>query len=159
MSHIDPFTGFGDDTNTSVKFGIRAERGVTPDWDGGEATITQWLIPNSNGRQVTQVSTAKPTTVTFEVLVGSRSDMQMLKSLAATGTRATLRYLRGITTDNGGIVRTYLGTSYLELPNTLLMKVKTVSNLRDGRSIAELTFQRAGDSSAYYGFSTYAEDL
>jgi hypothetical protein len=155
MTSRDPFTGFGDDTNTSIKFGIRAVGGVTPDWEGGKR-INQFEIPNSD-RTVTQIGGAKPQDVTFEVLVGSRADIQMLKNLI--GVRATLRYLRGITTDEGGTVRTYLGTQYLELPNALLMKVAKVVNLRDGRSLAELTFQRAGDSSAYYGFSTYAEDL
>lgn len=149
----DPFTGFGDDTNTAVKFGIRAVGGVTPDWDGGEATITQWYHIG-----VTQIGPPKPTEVTFEVLVDSRADMQLLKELAATGTRATLRYLRGITTDTGGTVATYLGTQYLELPDTLLMKAEVVSNYRDGRSIAELTFQRDGVDAAYYGFARYGED-
>lgn len=136
MSSTDPFTGFGNATNSSVKFQIRAESGRMPAWTNRSRAVTL-QIPG--GEDVTQ-NPAGPILweTTINVLLPSSGDLQLLYGLQAQ--RATLRYLFGIGMRLDGTVRTYFGTPYLELASTKLVSVKTISEHRDGRAIADLTF-------------------
>lgn len=151
---LAPFTGFGDDTNTSVKFGILAPDGRVPNWSGGPR-LRQHAIANSD-RTVTQQTGRDPWRVTFRVEFATIAELELMDDLQ--GTRATLRYQHGFTKRTGGTVTNLAGINYLVLPDTLLERVDNELYEVDGHCEADLTFSRAGASSAYYGFATYAED-
>lgn len=154
---LAPFTGFGDDTNTSVKFGILAERGTgtVPNWNGGPR-LRQWAIANSD-RTITQQTGRDPWRVTFRVEFESIAEMELMDNLQ--GTRATLRYQHGMTKTAGGTVATLAGVTYLILPDTLLERLEDETYEVDGHCEAAVTFSRSGESSAYYGFAVYGEDV
>jgi hypothetical protein len=153
---LAPWTGFGDETNTSIKFGILAPDGRVPNWSGGPK-LTQLDIPHSDS-QIIQNGGRRPWVVTFRCYFDTIEDMEMMDALQ--GTRQTLRYLAGVTKKAGGYIETAPhGVSYLVLPDTLLVSMSDETYEVEGSCEATLTFSRAGASTAYYGFSVYAEDL
>lgn len=154
MDLLAPFTGFGNDTNSSVKFGILAPDGRVPNWSGGPR-LHRLTVPHSD-RTVTQNGGRDPWVVTFRCLFDTIADLELVDQLQ--GTRATLRYQAGMTKRAGGTVTTLQGVSYLVLPETMLDRISDETYEADGQCEATLTFSRAGESSAYYGFATYAED-
>lgn len=158
MNDHAPFTGFGDDTSTSVKFGILAPTGRVPNWSGGPK-LTKLDIPHSDSL-ILQNGGRGEWSVSFRAYFDSIDDLELMDALQ--GTRQTLRYQAGFTKRAGGTVETLLGVSYLVLPNTLLDRIAEEDYEIDGINgpcEATLTFSRTGESTAYYGFSTYAEDL
>ncbi len=147
-------TGFGDDTHTSVKFRILLPTNRTPDWRGAPR-ISQFDIPHSD-RTVTQFRGRSPMEITFRLWLETIDDLDFLDGLL--GTRQTLRYVAGITKKMNGTIETLGDTKYLNLPNTMLLDLGEPSIQVGGVSEVDATFQRAGESSAYYGFAVYAED-
>ena len=149
-----PFTGFGDDTNTSVKFAILAPDGRMPNWQG-EARVNKFPIPHS-ARTVSQYGGRGEWSLTFRAYFDTIGELELLDELQ--GTRHTLRYLSGVTKRAGGTVVTLQGIQYLELSDTMLDAVTDEMYEVDGTCEATLTFSRAAELSAYYGFAVYAED-
>lgn len=154
VNELSPFTGFGDDTNTSVKFSIGYVSDRIPDWSGGPRLV-QHPVLHSN-RTITQFGGRDPWTVTFRLWFGSIADLEALDALQ--GLRSTLRYRANLTRRVGGTTAMLGDVSYLVLPETLLLAVGDVEIEVDGTCEATVTFQRAGDGSAYYEYAVYGED-
>lgn len=156
MTRRDPFVGFGDDTNSSIKFQLVHDRGKLGDWSGGPRMVQHKPVLSS--RTVTQSWGRDPWQATFLLLFDRIADYELLD--AVQGQRATLRILASVTKTAGGTVVPGLGgTRYLTLPDTLLLKLDDeVVYLRGGYCRAKATFQRAATGDSYYGFATYAED-
>ncbi len=155
MSRRDPFVGFGDATNSSIKFQVVSDGGTVADWAGGPR-MRQLEVANSD-RTITQVHGRNPWEITLRLLLDSATELELLDGVQ--GQRATLRILAGTTRTAGGTVETLLGIRYLKLPETLLMEVGEVMRYPSGQRTAEATFQRAGVSSTYIGFADTGEDL
>ena len=155
MIRRDPFVGFGDDTNSSIKFQVVAAGGKVADWSGGPR-MQQFPVANSD-RTITQVTGRDPWEITLTLLLDSATDIELLDGVQ--GQRATLRILFGVTKTVGGTVETLQGIRYLKLPDTLLMKVGKITRYPSGQRTADATFQRAGVSSTYVGFPSTGEDL
>ncbi len=153
MSHRDPFVGFGDATNSSIKFQVVSKGGTVADWEGGPR-MKQFPVANSD-RTITQVTGRDPWEITVTLLLDTQTDLELLDGLQ--GQRATLRILADTTRNAGGTVETLQGIRYLTLPDTLLMEVSTITRYPSGQRTADATFQRSATSDAYYGFATYGE--
>lgn len=151
----DPFVGFGDDPNSSVKFQLVHDKGRLGDWSGGPRMAQQKVALSS--RTVTQVWGRDPWEATFRLLFAGIDDYELLGELQ--GQRATLRILAGITKTAGGTVQTLLGTRYLTLSTTLLLRLDDeVVYLGGGNCSAKATFQRNGTDDSYVGFGSTGED-
>jgi hypothetical protein len=157
MSALSPFTGFGDDTNTSVKFGLQRANGRLPDWEGGPK-LTFHDIANSD-RQVTQRHGRTPWSITIKLWFGHPDDLEAMDALQDQ--RATLRYLYGLTKRAGGTPETILGTRYLALPNTMLISLEPLDHdgVATGPREAMATFRRAYSGGDTFGFARFAEDV
>lgn len=151
----DPFSGFGDDTNSSVKFSLVSDRGVIADW-AYTPTINEHAIPHS-GRVVTQYGGQRALELETGLLFDDPHSFDIFNALQ--GQQATLRYAYGLTSDAGGTAVAGLGgVLYLTLPETLLFRVAKVRRYRDGHVACSATFKRTVEPSAYYGFALYGED-
>lgn len=135
---LSPFTGFGDDPNTSVKFRLQRSAGRLPDWRGGPR-LTQFVVPHSD-RTITQHGGRDPWTVTFRLWFATVADLELLDALQ--GSRATLRYRAGLTKRVGGTVTMLGDVAYLVLPGTLLAVLSDVVVEVDGSCEATATFER-----------------
>jgi hypothetical protein len=157
MYDIEPFTGYGDDTNSSIKFGIMFDDDYIADWEGGDPILSKHPIANSN-RNVTQYHGRTPYTMTCLVTLANKNDLMLLWSVS--GTPATLRYKWGVTVDAGGEKVPIGDDDYLVLPGTILEQVKPVRNtgVVGEEKMAYLTFTRPAEESDYYGFALYGED-
>lgn len=153
-SPIAPFTGFGDDTNTAIKFGILAPGGVVPLWEL-QPRVNVFPVLHSN-RTITQYGGLGLWSVTFDVDVDTTDALTLLQMLQ--GQQATLRYQYRVTNNPGGTVATIQDITYVVLPDTLLAGVGAITRLVDDTCTASLTFTRPADESAYYGFALYGED-
>lgn len=154
MSDFAPFTGFGNDTNSSVKFGILFDGNTLPNWTGGPR-ISQWAVANSD-RTITQVNGRDPWTITLSLEFERVADLELLDGLQ--GQRATLRYIAGITKTVGGTVETLQGTRYLTLPDTLLLGITNDVIEVDGTCTCDATFQRSASTDTYIGFANTGVD-
>ena len=132
---LAPFTGFGDNANTSVKFGILAQ-GKVPDWSGGGPRITEKKIAGGGVKR--RITGTDPYTVTFDLRFESHDDLAALEALR--GTTATLRYLYGITKPLYGTYAYLAGTGYLVLPGVTLLDVRGQTHYRNGTAHATATF-------------------
>lgn len=138
---LSPYTGFGDDYHSSVKFGLRRTSGELPDWEGGDPIPTRL---RAGGREITQWRGHTPWTWTVRVWFACRADRERLKAMAGS-THQTLRYLYGLTMDVGGYADPIINTEYLTLPNTELTSVVSLPNregLTRGQCEAMVTFRR-----------------
>ena len=131
MNDLSPFTGFGDDTNTSVKFSISAPGGVVPLWTL-EPRGTKLPVPHSN-RTIIQASGLGEWSVTFRVEVDTTDELELLQALQYQ--RATLRYRHRVTNNPGGTITTLQGVSYVVLPDTLLDRVSNETREVEGSTI------------------------
>ena len=155
MMARDAMTGFGDGTNSSVKFQLVSDRGVIADW-AYTPTINEHPIPHS-GRVVTQYSGQRALELETGLLFDDPRQFDIFNALQ--GQQATLRYAYGLTGNAGGTAVAGLGgVLYLTLPETLLFRVVKVKRYRDGHVACTATFKRTVDPSAYYGFALYGED-
>lgn len=152
-SPLAPFTGFGDDTNSSIKFGILAPGGEVPLWEL-EPRVSKMPIPHSN-RTTTQYGGLGEWSVSFQVDVDTTDALVMLQQLQ--GQQATLRYQYRITNNPGGTVATIGSVTYVVLSETLLDRVSQVTRDVGDTCTATLTFTRTADPSSYYGFALYGE--
>lgn len=152
---LSPFTGFGDDPNTSVKFSIVTDGGRIADWAGGPK-LSFHPIANSD-REPTQYHGRKPWTLTCLLLFDTLDDLEALDALQ--GRRATLRYAWGVTKRAGGEPTMILSDRYLTLPDTMLVSLDVEATYRSGQAKALATFRRqSSGGSDLYGFAIYAED-
>ncbi len=156
MTRRDPFVGFGNATNSSVKFQVVAEGGRVAEWSGGEPEINQLKVVNSGGRTITQIGEPEPYEIDLQLIFDTKAEYALLR--AVQGVRATLRLLYGVTEDLDGTVQTLLGTRYLVLPDTMLMTVTNATRYPSGQRVAEATFQRSASIDSYIGFADTGED-
>jgi hypothetical protein len=137
-----PFTGFGDDTNWSVKFSILAGTGgQVAEWQGGDQIVSRFRIANS-GREVAQRFGFSPWEWTVRLEFASLDDQMLLAHMA--GTEQTLRYLDGLTMPLDGVPETLLDVQYLSLPGTELVGIAAspFDPVRGGPREAMATFRR-----------------
>lgn len=159
IGDIDFFTGFGDNPETSVKFGLLLDGSQQmADWEG-EAKISFHDIANSD-KTVTQYHGRGPVTLEVELEFESLVDYESLDALI--GHYATLRYAWGTTKSVGGYKETRNFFDYLVLPDTMLLSLSSSYNttvVGDARQ-AMAIFWRPYASSDYYDFAVYeAEDV
>lgn len=158
MDAIDFFTGFGDNPETSVKFGLLLDDQQMADWEG-EAKLSFHDIANSD-KTVVQYHGRGPVTLEVNLEFASLVDYEMLDALV--GHHATLRYMWGATKSVGGYKETRNFFDYLVLPDTLLLSLSSSYNstvLGDAREAVAI-FWRPYTSSDYYDFAVYeAEDV
>jgi hypothetical protein len=114
-----PFTGFGDDPNTSVKFTIMLPGETMPDWSGGPR-LRQKKIPGSSRVNIRNTG-RDPYIVTFLLDVDSLEEYEALDRMQ--GVEATLRYAWGITKPVGGHYESIQNVGYLAIPNVRLMQL------------------------------------
>ena len=150
MIRRDPFVGFGDDTNSSVKFQVVHSRGGVATWDGGDRKLNMFDI--GGGQAVVQRGANQPWTIKLRLLFESLDALELLQTLQ--GESATLRILWGITTRAGGTKWTDItGTSYLVLPDTILLDLTDQKYHLSGPCEATAMFWRPYVASPYVGFT------
>lgn len=152
-----PFSGFGDDTNTSVKFiTITKLHDPIPDWEGGDRNLSDHDI--GNGLQVTQRHGWKPWLLTMRLWFEAPGDLALMASLQ--GEAATLRYRWGLTKQVDGTKQTLVDRDYLVLPDTMLLTLKPVreGGVVTGVPEALATFRRTYVPSPYVGFTVVGAD-
>ena len=135
---LAPYTGFGDDANTSVKFGVLA-KGRVAEWSGGQQRITTKKI--AGGGVKYRITGRDPYTITLPLRFESTADLAALEALQ--GTTATLRYLYGITKPLHGTYEYRMGTAYLAIPGVRLLRVEDTEVFRNGACGASATFEVA----------------
>jgi surface antigen len=136
---LSPFTGFGDDPNWSVKFGIRRNGDNLPDWTS-KPRLAQHALATGNGT-ITQRRGRDPWEITFRLWLPSADDLDRLDAMV--GRRATLRYLGTLTKTAGGLRETIEDRTYLVYPQTLLLGLADVDIRPGGLCEVTATFQRA----------------
>jgi hypothetical protein len=143
-----PLTGFGDDTNSSIKFGLLFPEGRYPDWTGGPR-LAQFSIPHSD-RTTTQYLGRDPWTITLHCYFPTLTNLELLDGVQ--GARQTLRIKAGLTRTAGGTIETLQDVQYLILPETLLLSISNSMIDLNGFAEADVTFQRPATASTYSGF-------
>ena len=133
-----PFTGFGDDINTSVKFTINQPGDRLPQWVS-PAILSAHRIANSN-RTVRQRHGRGAWTWVAELSFGSAEEFDKLDAMV--GYSATLRYIEGITNRAGGHHETIVSTRYLTLPDTTLLSLSGEADEVNGEYVARAMFER-----------------
>lgn len=155
QSRAFPFTGFGDDPDTAIKFMlVRHPQAPAHAWTASGARISSHIIHNSND-EVTQYHGRGPTLLTTRLWLQDMPAVEAL--LAVVGRSATLRYRWGLTTNPGGTKETRAGRSYVVLPDTLLASVDDVQVLRGRQPEVTATFRRPYGSGDLYGFAIASE--
>ena len=152
-----PFSGFGDDQATSVKFvTITRYNDPIPDWEGGDREISYHGI--GQGQEVTQRHGWKPWLLTMRLWFETPQAFALMASLQ--GERATLRYRWGLTKPLDGTKATILNTDYLVLPDTLFVSLAPVrgSGVVPGVPEALATFRRSYAPGPFVGFTIVGED-
>lgn len=145
---VAPLTGFGNDTNSSIKFGLVFPNGSYPDWQGGPR-LAQFAIPHSD-RTTTQYLGRDPWTITLRCHFRDVAHLELLDGVQ--GARATLRIKAGLTRTAGGTIQTLQDVQYLVLPETLLLSLTNAVIDLTGYCEADATFQRPATASTYTGF-------
>lgn len=135
---LSSFTGFGDDPNWSVKFGIRRKGSTLPDWDS-KARRAQ-LVPATGNDIITQVRGRDPWVGSFRIWSPCAEDLDRLDAMI--NTRATLRYVAGRSRRAGGSVQTIEDRQYLVYPGTMLMDLTEVDQEPNGQWEATAAFMR-----------------
>lgn|SRR5690606_6588400 len=138
MSEYAPYTGFGDDPSTSIKFTILMPNDTLPHWSGGPRLSVR-EIPGSNRVNVRSTG-REPYQVTFDLAVARVEDLNALD--AAQGTVAALRYPWGLTKPVGGHYEQILNRAYLTIPGVRLMRIEDERIDPDGYTELRATFLR-----------------
>lgn len=150
---LAPFTGFGDDYNTSIKFQIEYPSRGFPHWAGGPK-LSQHTIANSD-RVVTQYHGRTPWRISLTLWLATIDELEALDGLQ--GRRHTLRYLWGLSKRVGGAKETILSIDYLTLPGTLLVALTDEVIAVDGVCEVTATFERSYDPAGdRYGLAHYS---
>lgn len=136
MSRIAPFTGFGSDPSTSLKFDVLSDQGRTPDWTGGPRLIER-TIPGSNRVNVRNTG-RDPYRITLTLRLDSLTALNALDAMQ--GTSATLRYAWGVTKPLDGHHEHHAGEDYLAVPNVRLMRLSNVVRRPNGTVTVEAEF-------------------
>lgn len=151
-----PFTGFGDDPDTSIKFMlVKRESDDELAWAGGDAKLTTHAIHNSSD-EVVQYHGRGPLTFTTRLWFRDADDLEAM--WAVVGRAATLRYRWRLTTRAGGVKETRGSRDYLVLPNTTLVSLGGIQTAPWHMPEATATFRRAVGAASYYGFAQYTEE-
>jgi len=135
---LSPFTGFGDDPNWSVKFGVRKDRARLADWESG-LRMARLPLATGNG-EITQRRGRDPWTLTWRLWFATVEDLDRLDAMV--GRRATLRYRSNLTKRGGGSLQTIEDRTYLVFPGTMLIELTDIEVAPDGRCEATATFTR-----------------
>jgi hypothetical protein len=143
MSDFAPFTGFGDDPSTSIKFTVVRPDGVLPDWSGGPG-LRQKTIPGSTRVNIRRMG-RQPYTVSFRLLFDTTAAFEAMD--AAQGDVATLRYAWGITKTVGGHHEQILHRGYLAIPGVRLLQLVDEQIEPDGQCEATATFLKPAGGS------------
>lgn len=133
-----PYTGFGDEISQSVKFTILQSGDSVAQWES-PALISEHQMANSS-RTVTQMHGRGPRKASFLLEFETRADYERLDALL--GTRATLRYIDGITNRTDGVLETIVNVRYLALPETMLVALGSPTYLVGDTYRATAIFQR-----------------
>lgn len=136
---LAPYTGYGDDPATSVKFGVLT-KGRATDWSGGQQRITERRI--AGGGVKYRITGRDPYTITLRLRFETTADLAALEAMQ--GATATLRYLYGITKPLHGTYEYRQGTAYLAIPGVRLMRVDEQTIYRNGSAVATATFAVQG---------------
>lgn len=112
----EPFTGFGDDPNWSVKFCVQGRAGADRDWVSG-ARVAE-LVPATGHGIIRQRMGRDPYELKLELLFDDSDAMEALD--AYVGKSATLRIPWGHTKRVGGTLEVIQDQQYLKLPDTYL---------------------------------------
>src|SRR5690606_1853348 len=136
MSRIAPFTGFGSDPSTSLKFDVLSDQGRTPAWTGGPR-LSERTIPGSNRVNVRHTG-RDPYRVTLTLRVGPPADLTAPHAVHSTP--ATLRYAWGITRPLDGHHEHHAGEDYLAIHNVRLMRLSGVVRRPNGTVTVEAEF-------------------
>lgn len=137
----EPFTGFGDDPNWSVKFSIQGQPGSVRDWDSKPRTAV--LTPATGNRTIRQRRGRDPWSIEVELLFDSSDELEALDALV--GTKATLRCRWGTYKRMGGALEMIGSDAYLALPDTYLASLDEHTgyiNSPGGRRKATARFER-----------------
>lgn len=153
-----PKTGFGDDTFSSAKFGILYSKDEFPQWESelSRQSFDMATITTGGVRRVSQIMGRLPATVSWNLYFESLRDYDYMD--AFVGTRETLRYTYGITSNLDGRLETISGHDYLALPETLLLGLSNPVIAVGGRVEAVATFERAVGDRSYFGVTRFSED-
>lgn len=154
---ISTFTGFGDEPDAAIKFGIDITGlDQMPDWSGGEARLATFAPLHSND-VVTQYRGRGPRELTVRLWFACRDDLELLDSVQ--GRSATLRYVWGVTSRAGGHKATLPdGVNYLVLPDTVLVRLSDQATPIGGTAQATATFRRAVGIGTLFDYAYYTED-
>jgi hypothetical protein len=151
---LSPFTGFGDDINASIKFGILAPSGRMPNWTGGGATINRFRILHSND-VIKQYGGRDERVLVARLRFAAWDALEALDLVV--GREATLRLPWGVTARAGGTQQVIADVAYLTLPGTELGELTEQKRYRDGTAIATATFRRPVGVGTLYDYAHYAE--
>lgn len=154
---IAPYTGFGDEPNYAIKFGLRRVNGRLPDWNSPVRKTTHEIVNSSE--TVHQYGGRDDWAIRLPIWLASLDDLELLD--AQVGRQSTLRYLWGLTKRAGGVKQTIGPYDYLILPDTsldaLVVDESTVRS--DGRRDAVATFTRAYTVNTYLGYAPLAPEV
>lgn len=112
----EAFTGFGDDPNWSVKFGVQGQPGAERDWSSGPRVAEH--VPATGNRTIRQRRGRDPWTIELELLFDDSDALEAMDALV--GQKATLRLPWGHTKRVGGTLEVIGSEQYLTLPDTYL---------------------------------------
>ena len=154
INQYAPWTGFGDDYRTSVKFALLHPEDMFPQWTSNPV-LSRHHIRNSN-KTITQYHGRTPWTVSLRLMLASIDDLELLDGVV--GQIATLRYIYGISKRVGGTKEHLLGGTYLKLPDTLLEALSDEAYEIDGPCEVTATFSRTYDAGSYVGFAIATEE-
>ena len=133
-----PFTGFGDDPSTSVKFGILVPDGTQMNWSGGPKLV-QRTIPGGH-RVNTRRTGRAPYEISLRIFFANTHDLERLDAMQ--GDVSMLRYAWGLTKPVGGYHAQHDGRAYLVLPETRLLQLSDEIIEVDGTAECTARFQR-----------------
>lgn len=149
-----PYTGFGYDYQTSVKFGILWPESNFPTWTS-KPILTRKMVGNS-GDYHTQFHGREPWNCTFRLLFGSIEEVEFFDAMV--GQEATLWYRAGLGKSLDGTRRAIGGVDYLVLPFTTLDDINNETYEFDGHCEVSASFTHPYGDSAHYGFAVYEEE-
>lgn len=154
LNSYAPWTGFGNDSRTSVKFVLLHPENSFPQWSSAPK-LARISIPNSNVT-ITQYRGREPWEVQMRLLFANFDDLDLMDS--QVGRTNTLRYMWGISKRVGGVKEYLDGQAYLRLDDTLLLGLSDEVYEVDETCEATATFSRIYNGNSYVGFAEVGND-
>lgn len=139
MNDLAPFTGFGNDQHSSIKFGILLNSSGRLPQPSLSRRIARLSMSTGN-RVVKQRRGFTEWTWTWPIEFATIADYERM--LGMQGERSTLRLLADMTPVMGGYVAPILDVQYLHLPETFLASLDGLEIWPDGTVEATATFER-----------------